>query len=472
MIFWAVATLLVILCGLWIARPFLRHGAMEMEAADSTISIYRDQLDEVERDREAGLISPAECDAARQEIERRALAAARRMDQGFFMGHRSVPAALSISAMVVVAALGTYLALGTPQAPDQPLAARRSEMLTQQAAAGDISSSIQLLIDATEKTPEDLDTWWLLGKSYAAVGDLGAAAEAYRRAAELSENDPEVLATYAEAMIKANGNKVPPAARIIFEQVLAETPEPRARYYIALAKAQAQDFQGAIEDWGMLLADSPEGAGWIPMVRRDMANMARFLKQDLRTYLPDATPAEIAASGGTIAESGTARIAELEASLGTEPADYKGWIELATLRSGAGNGEGALAALNEGRSHFRAAPFVLQKFDETARALGLDMLDRGPGVSGPDAEQVAAISQLSREEQDEMIDGMVAGLAAKLEENPDNLDGWIMLVRSYANLGQMETAREAYESAKAQFSGRQAALDALRSGAGAVLGAN
>ncbi|SDK57519.1 c-type cytochrome biogenesis protein CcmI [Aliiruegeria lutimaris] len=472
MIFWAVATLLVILCGFWIAHPFLRRGAMEMEAADSTISIYRDQLDEVERDREAGLISPVECDAARQEIERRALAAARRMDQGFFMSHRSVPAALSISAMVILAALGSYLALGTPEAPNQPFAARRSEMLTQQAAAGSIASSIQLLVDAAEQTPEDLDTWWLLAKSYTAVGDLGAAAEAYGRAAELSENDPEVLSSYAEAMTKANGNKVPPAARIIFEQVLATTPEPRARYYLALAKAQAQNFQGALEDWGMLLADSPEGAGWIPMVRRDMVNMARFLKQDLRTYLPDATPAEIAASGDTAPVDSTTRIAELEAGLAADPADYKAWIELATLRSGAGDSDGALAALDEGRNHFRAAPFVLQKFEETARALGLDMLDRGPGVSGPDAEQVAAISQLSRDEQDEMIDGMVAGLAAKLEENPDNLDGWIMLVRSYVNLGQTEKAREAYQNARKQFSGRRAALDALNSGAGNVLGAN
>ncbi len=472
MIVWAAATLIALLAGLWIARPFLRRGTMEMDAADSTISIYRDQIAEIERDREAGLISPAECDAARGEIERRALAAARTLDQGFFMGHRSVPAALGISGLCLAAALGTYALLGTPQAPDQPLAARRSEMLTQGAASGNIASSIQLLIDASEADPEDLETWWLLAKSHAQVGDHTAAAEAYRRAAELSQNDPEILSAYGEEMTLANGNKVPPAARIVFEQVLAEHPDPRARYYVALAKAQSQDFEGAIHDWAALLSDSPPGAGWEPMVRRDIVNMARFLEVDLLGYLPDATAEEIAAAGGSAPADSGARIAELETALKADPADYKAWIELAQLRAAVGNAEEALAALQAGRDHFRAAPFVLQKFDETARALGLDMLDRGPGVSGPDAEQVATISALSQQEQDEMIDGMVAGLAAKLEENPENLDGWVMLVRSYANLGRMEKARAAYEAALAQYAGREAALAALRDGAGAVLGAN
>lgn len=472
MIFWVSATLVALLAAYWIARPFLRRGTMEMDASDSTMSIYRDQLDEIERDRDAGLISPAECDAARQEIERRALAAARHVDQGFFMGHRSVPAAVGIAGLCIIAALGTYAALGTPDASDQPLAARRSEMLTQSAAAGDIASSIQLLVDAAEKNPEDFDTWWLLARSYVSVGDNASAAEAYRRAAEL-DSSPDVLSSYAEAMTLANGNKVPQAARILFEQVLAETPDPRARYYVALAKAQSQDFEGAISDWAMLYADSPEGAGWIPMVRRDIVNMARFLETDVLQYLPDASAEEIAAAGGTShGTDGTARIAELESALAADPADYKGWIELATLRANAGDGEAALAALEDGRSHFVAAPFVLQKFNETARSLGLDMLDRGPGVSGPDAEQVAAITAMSQEDQDDMILGMVAGLAAKLEENPENLDGWIMLVRSYANLGELEKARDAYDTALAQYDGRDAALAEIRSGAGSVLGAN
>ncbi len=473
MLFWSILTLLAALTGLWMARPFLRRGQMEMDATDSSISIYRDQLDEVERDRQAGLISDGECQAARHEIERRALSAARNLDQGFFVGHRSVPAGLGLAGVSVAAVVGLYAALGAPDEPDQPLAARRTEMLTQQAAAGDINSSIQLLVDAAAETPDDFETWWVLARSYAEIGDNASAADAYRHAVELSDNNPAVLSAYAEAMTLANGNKVPPAARILFEQVLAEQADSRARYYVALAKAQSQDFEGAVQDWSRLYADSPPNAPWVAMIRRDIINMTRFLKHDIIRYLPDATPAEIAAAGGTDSPAASAdRVAELTAVLAADPTDYKAWIALATEQSGLGNNDAALAAINEGRRHFKAAPFVLQMFDETARALGLDMLDRGPGVTGPDADQIAAVTALSQEEQDDMIDGMVAGLAAKLEENPDNLDGWIMLVRSYANLGRLDKARAAYASAMDHYDGNDSVLAELRAGAGEVIGAN
>ena len=46
------------------------------------------------------------------------------------------------------------------------------------------------------------------------------------------------------------------------------------------------------------------------------------------------------------------------------------------------------------------------------------------------------IATLPPEERAAMIEGMVSGLAAKLEEDPSDLDGWRMLARSYAALGR------------------------------------
>ena len=47
------------------------------------------------------------------------------------------------------------------------------------------------------------------------------------------------------------------------------------------------------------------------------------------------------------------------------------------------------------------------------------------------------------EEQAEMIRGMVAGLAARLEQQPDDVEGWRMLARSYRTLGDSAQAAEA-----------------------------
>ena len=42
-----------------------------------------------------------------------------------------------------------------------------------------------------------------------------------------------------------------------------------------------------------------------------------------------------------------------------------------------------------------------------------------------------------------MIEGMVASLAKRLESEPDDVDGWLRLIRSYVVLGRAEDAADA-----------------------------
>ncbi len=48
----------------------------------------------------------------------------------------------------------------------------------------------------------------------------------------------------------------------------------------------------------------------------------------------------------------------------------------------------------------------------------------------------------------EQIAGMVAKLAARMEENPDDEQGWVMLARSYKVMGRLEDAAKAYARAE------------------------
>ncbi|MEP3421681.1 MAG: tetratricopeptide repeat protein [Erythrobacter sp.] len=68
-------------------------------------------------------------------------------------------------------------------------------------------------------------------------------------------------------------------------------------------------------------------------------------------------------------------------------------------------------------------------------------------LRGPTAQQVADASRMTPGEQESMVAGMVASLEARLEDNPQDLDGWVMLVRSRATLGEMGRARDALEKA-------------------------
>ena len=457
MIPWIGIAAIAVLAALWLARPFLTRPRVEPNEAEHAISIYRDQREELRRDSQAGLISVGERDAAEQEIERRALKAARLLDTSLSVARPTPMLAAAAAAATLVGSLALYAWIGTPTAPDQPLTARRDAMLERQAAAGDPVSQAQLLVERTGENPESFEDWWLLARSYGAMGDYASAADAYRRAAELSGERPAVLAAYAEAMTLANGNKVPAAARLIFTQVREATNDPRARYYLALAKAQGQDFEGALEDWRALLAESKETAPWYALVRRDIVNMARFLKRDLAEILPDATAAELqkAAAPVSAAADSSSEITALEAALSEDPKDWQGWIRLARLQATGGARDRAVAAIDAAREHYAGAPFVQQKLDEAAQDLGLVAAARPRGPSDAD---VAAAAEMSGDDRDAMVRGMVDGLAARLKDQPDDLEGWLMLIRSYAVLQDAEAARSALHEAKRTFQDRPGGL--------------
>jgi cytochrome c-type biogenesis protein CcmH len=70
-----------------------------------------------------------------------------------------------------------------------------------------------------------------------------------------------------------------------------------------------------------------------------------------------------------------------------------------------------------------------------------------------------AATQLPAGQQEAMIAGMVEGLAAKLKANPKNVEGWIMLMRSYTTLGRGSDAGVAYRAAIAANPGAKAELE-------------
>jgi len=70
-----------------------------------------------------------------------------------------------------------------------------------------------------------------------------------------------------------------------------------------------------------------------------------------------------------------------------------------------------------------------------------------PPARGPDSDDVAAAQQMAPEDRLAMIQGMVDGLAARLETNPDDLEGWRRLGRSYLVLNRRSDAVEAYRRA-------------------------
>ena len=72
---------------------------------------------------------------------------------------------------------------------------------------------------------------------------------------------------------------------------------------------------------------------------------------------------------------------------------------------------------------------------------------------GPTAEDVEAAAAMTPDERMAMIGDMVDTLAARLESDPDDAEGWARLIRSYMVLGRTDEANAALAKARGEFDG-------------------
>lgn len=445
---WLAIGLLAALAAAVLLFALVRRSRGPAARTEHDLEVYRAQLKELRREQASGLISEAEAEAARLEIERRILAAdaAQAPEDAKATARRErLPVALAAAA-VPLAAVGLYLFLGSPGVPSVPFAdqaARRAEMAeAQRQAAQDNLPGVETMLarvrERLAEDPDNLRDWVMLATSLSALGQYAEAVPAFDHAIRLEGDDAALHSARAEAVILAAQGEVTADARAGLMRALALNPkDARARFYLAMAKRQNGDVQGALDDLTDMLREAPAGATWVEAVRQQAAALATDMGLDPSTALPEPPPAAPAPDTRATAD-------ELAAQLEANPKDFRGWIALAQARAELGDKEGARAALDRGAEVFEGAPFVLQQFRQAALDLGLREPASGDAPRGPNREDMEAAANMTPAEQEEMIRGMVGGLAARLEDNPDDLRGWRMLARSYGVLGERDKAAEAY----------------------------
>lgn len=98
---------------------------------------------------------------------------------------------------------------------------------------------------------------------------------------------------------------------------------------------------------------------------------------------------------------------------------------------------------------------LTRNIDRVARELGKDpatLPGRAPAAnaaSQPRQSDLDAAAQMTDSERRAFIESMVAKLAARLKDEPGDLDGWMRLAKAYGVLGKREEARTAWTKAAA-----------------------
>lgn len=344
MMFWVFAALFSLLAVALVLLPALRPPKASRGRSAYDRAVYKDQLAEIEREVERGVLTPAEAASARLEVERRLLATSDEAAAVEVQGRKPLWLG-AVGIAVAVAAGSVYLAIGSPGVPDQPIAAR-----VPPGAPKSLALSAERLADRVEKNPEDAEGWVLLARAQAALERYQAAAESYRRAMALTDDRADAAAGYGEMLVLSSNGIVTPAARKAFETAAAKDPgNAPARYYLALAAAQAGRPADAIEAWRQLEADTPADAPWRAMLRQRIEETARAAGLPVPEAQRGPSSADISAAERMSPEERMKMIRSmvdnLAARLAESPDDAAGWQRLGRAYRVLGEKEKAESAL-------------------------------------------------------------------------------------------------------------------------------
>jgi cytochrome c-type biogenesis protein CcmH len=317
MVLWiAMAALAAAACFPLLAA--LTRAANLRPRSDPAMAIYRDQLDEVERDLARGVVAAGEAEAARTEIARRLLREGD--DRRPAVSATARPARLATALIIAMplAALAFYLAIGSPEYPDQPLAARPDAVANQEIEA--LVAKVETHLAAT---PDDGKGWDVIAPIYAKLGRDADAAKAYRNAIRLLGSTAERENGFGEATVRLNGGTVTTEAHAAFERAAALTPDdPRPRFYIALALGQEGRKAEAIAAWHALLDGAPADAPWRGAAEQQLTalegNGPTTADMEAAAKLPPADQSAMIEG----------MVASLARRLETEPGDAEGWARL------------------------------------------------------------------------------------------------------------------------------------------------
>ena len=376
----AIFTAIAVLAVLW--PVFKRQRTVERRYYE--VEVYRDQLLEVERDCERGLVSDDEARAARLEIERRLLRVASSADAtapDAGGGQRGIVLAAALLVPTMAATL--YAVLGSPALPDRPIA-QREDLQGDNPNRPDVQQMVARLESRLAEAPDDLEGWLMLGRSRAVLGDAQGAVDAFRRAQGLAATDPRGVGGLAEALTAMAGGVVTPEAKSLFVRLAEFEPgDPRAGFYLGWADFQAGDHHGAIERWRQLLAQSPADAPWRPQVVEGIQAAAKELKLDPDAMLaqiplpppadtpsgPQPTAEDVAGAAVMAPEDRMAMIRgmveKLQARMDADGSDVEGWLRLAQSRTVLGEIDRAQATYQKALSLHPEEPALLKGYAES-----------------------------------------------------------------------------------------------------------
>lgn len=399
--FWIIVGMLILVITSLIALALLRGRDTGVVAAEFDLQVYRDQLKGVERDLERGVVTPEEAARIKVEVSRRLLDA-----------DKAVQATAAVKGAPRVV---TYAAIATVAV----IFAGGVGVYQRIGAPGYPDLPLQLRIENAEEF------------RMARQGQTEAEAAVPPTTFEVEPRHKELVEQLREAVAKRPDD-------LKGHQLLASN-EAALGNYVEAYRAHIK----VIEIKG------PDATA------QDLANLADLMIMAAGGYVSPEAESALKQALERDPNEGKARYYSglMFAQNGRPDMAFKLWRDL--LERSAPNDPWV-------------AP-IRGQIEDAAAWAGVDYTlpepSNAPALAGPDADAVAAASEMSAQDRQQMIANMVAQLSERLATEGGSAQEWAQLISALGVLGDAERARVIWNEAQTVFAADADGLAMIRTSA-------
>ena len=352
MLIWLAISSITILTVFILISPLVFFDSKKKELNNENhydINIYKDQLNEINKDIDRGVLSKEDYDSAKNEISRRILLYKNPDNTTNNLTGNSqkfkLLSVIFVSLLIPIVSLNLYFLLGNPTLPNKPFANNISEnnaLASNNTQTSSIEDSIIQLKKRLAKNQNDIEGWLLLGRSYLVMRNPDQAILAFKKVIKLDPNYKEIYSFIGEALVFKNQGFVSEEAINYFEIALDDNRKnPASRYYLSLAKSQRGNVEDAYKAWLELARETPPNTPWYPLLQSQLEEAALKLGKDNTKIIgeknnintPGPTKEDIEAAAEMSSDDRKNMIKSMVENLAERmkenPNDIKGWEMLA-----------------------------------------------------------------------------------------------------------------------------------------------
>jgi cytochrome c-type biogenesis protein CcmH len=401
------------------ALSLRRYDQEKVATSEGDISACIDQLTELEKKAAAGTIDGNEADVTRADIKRRILSAGRteKLDRARLSLSKRNLAVVAVAGIAIVGSFGLY-------AWNNDLA---NSITSMQLGSRNSTSVVDQLAAATAALPpgplflQNQQRGRVQGQQQATLGSVEEMIDRVVQRLKRNPKDVEGWRVLGWSYFNTDRFEESSAAYAKAIELSPNNAELRSAYGEALVRAAAgnvTDEAKAVFERTLQLNPADSRAHFFIGLSKEQAGDKMSALNDWIAIL----------NHGDSSEPWFADLTQRANKLGQDVG-----VDVSSLlhRGNAETTGGVLGSLEKQQS---AAPDAARKTE-------------------PTAEDVRNAEAMAPTDRAAMIRGMVDRLAARLEETPNDVEGWIKLIRSRKILGENDAAEEALHRALDIFKG-------------------